>query len=75
MDMQLLSVNVGREQPINNGKATGTSGIFKIPTSAPVRVTRDGLDGDVIVDKENHGGYDQAVYVYGTDDYDWWAAR
>ncbi|SRR5581483_367971 len=74
MDMQLLSVNVGKEQPINNGKATGTSGIFKIPTKAPVKVTRDGLDGDVIVDAENHGGYDQAVYVYGSLDYDWWAS-
>jgi MOSC domain-containing protein YiiM len=74
MDMQLLSVNVGRVHPINNGKATGTSGIFKVPTSAPVKVTRDGLEGDAIVDMENHGGYDQAVYVYGSADCDWWAS-
>lgn len=73
MIMQLLSVNVGREQPIRNGKATGTSGIFKMPTSAPVRLTRNGLEGDAIIDTENHGGYDQAIYVYGSTDYDWWA--
>ncbi len=72
--MQLLSVNVGREQPLNNGKATGTSGIFKIPASAPVQVMRNGLEGDAIVDVENHGGYDQAIYVYGGADYDWWAS-
>lgn len=32
-----------------------------------------GLERDVIRDTENHGGLDQAVYVYGTQDYDWWS--
>ena len=32
-----------------------------------------GLESDTICDTENHGGVDQAVYVYGVPDYDWWA--
>lgn len=71
--MQLLSVNVGVERPIQNGKKSGVSGIFKIPSAAPVQITRDGLSGDVISDKENHGGPDQAVYIYGARDYAWWS--
>lgn len=73
--MQILSVNIGTEQPIANGKKTGTSGIFKLPTSQPVAVGRLGLVHDAIIDTDNHGGYDQAVYLYGTADYDWWAAE
>ncbi len=32
-----------------------------------------GLEGDSIVDKKNHGGRDQAVYIYGGADYAWWS--
>lgn len=70
--MRLLGVNVGREQPIENGKASGKSGIYKRPVDTPVWVTKLGLAGDEISDTENHGGEDQAVYIYTTPDYDWW---
>jgi MOSC domain-containing protein YiiM len=70
--MHLLSVNVGTEQPIQNGKQSGKTGIFKMPTDAPVQVTRLGLAGDHIDDTRNHGGVDQALYVLGTPDYAWW---
>ena len=70
--MQLISVNIGQERALKNGKRTGTSGIFKAPTDQPVAVGKLGLAGDVIIDTENHGGVDQAVYVYGRPDYDWW---
>lgn len=70
--MQLISVNIGEERPLKNGKRTGTSGIFKEPTEQPVAIGKLGLAGDVIIDTENHGGVDQAVYLYGRPDYDWW---
>jgi MOSC domain-containing protein YiiM len=71
--MQLLSVNIGVEQALNNGKKTGTSGIFKYPVGTPVQITQDGLVNDAVVDKRHHGGVDQAVYVYGSIDYAWWS--
>lgn len=73
--MQILSVNVGKAQPIEGAKASGKTGIFKEPFGEPVQVGELGLAGDEIVDTRNHGGPDQAVYVYGTEDYDWWAAE
>lgn len=71
--MMLLSVNVGHEQPIRNGKKSGKTGIYKHPVTTPVRIRAQGLEGDRISDTENHGGVDQAVYVYGAPDYDWWS--
>ena len=71
--MRLLSANVGRELPVQNAKKSGKTGIFKRPVGAPVEVTFGGLVGDAISDTENHGGADQAVYVYGAPDYDWWS--
>jgi MOSC domain-containing protein YiiM len=72
--MQLISVNAGQRRAIANAKASGHTGIYKIPASAPVEITANGLAGDVICDTENHGGPDQAIYVYGSPDYAWWSA-
>ncbi len=71
--MRLVSVNVGQERPIRNAKASGKTGIYKLPTPDPVEIQALGLAQDVIVDVENHGGVDQAVYVFGVPDYDWWS--
>ena len=73
--MQILSVNIGSAHPIANGKRTGTSGIFKNPVSGAVSIRTTGLTGDTIVDTDNHGGVDQAVYLYGQPDYVWWEAE
>lgn len=73
--MQILSVNIGSERPIANGKRTGTSGIFKNPVSGAVSIRTTGLIGDTIVDTDNHGGVDQAVYLYGQTDYVWWESE
>lgn len=70
---RLVSINIGAARPIP-GTNTPT-GIYKTPASGPVVVGMQGLAGDVICDREHHGGADQAVYVYFTEDYDWWAPQ
>ncbi|HET9216420.1 MAG TPA: MOSC domain-containing protein [Terriglobia bacterium] len=71
--MHLLSVNVGRASPVQNGKLSRQTGIYKFPVPGPTAVMREGLDGDDICDSKNHGGVDQALYVYGAPDYEWWS--
>jgi MOSC domain-containing protein YiiM len=71
--VKLHSVNIGREKAIQYAKSSGKTGIYKIPADAPVGITSTGLVGDAISDKKNHGGVDQAVYVYGVPDYQWWS--
>jgi MOSC domain-containing protein YiiM len=71
--MHLISVNLGQERILQNKNRFERTGIFKFPTEEPVKVTKLGLEEDVIVSKKHHGGPDQAVYVYGEPDYQWWS--
>jgi MOSC domain-containing protein YiiM len=71
--MHVLSVNIGSARTIDNPKASGKTGIYKHPVDGRVQVTADGLAGDAICDTGNHGGVDQAVYVYGAPEYAWWS--
>lgn len=72
--MQIVSVNIGREEPLRKAKS-GRTGIFKRPVTSPVAVTPAGFGGDYIADAKNHGGPDQAVYVFGTPDHRWWGTE
>jgi MOSC domain-containing protein YiiM len=71
--MQLISVNIGRSEVIKYAKEHGVTGIYKRPVEGEVGIVADGIPGDAICDVENHGGVDQAVYVYGATDYAWWS--
>lgn len=71
--MYLMSVNLGQERTLQRNHRVERTGIFKFPTQNAVKVTKLGLEGDVIVSKKHHGGPDQAVYVYGAGDYEWWS--
>lgn len=70
--MQLTSVNIGKKQTLQKGQELVSTGIFKLPVGGRVRITQLGLEGDVIMDTRHHGGPDQAVYIYGEADYNWW---
>jgi MOSC domain-containing protein YiiM len=72
LDMRLAHVNIGEARPLQ-AKPIWNSGIFKEPVAAPVAIGALGLAGDAICDVESHGGPDQAVYVYGVPDYEWWS--
>lgn len=71
--MNLMSVNIGQERTLQRKDHIEKTGIFKFSTDKPVRVTKLGLEGDVIISKKHHGGPDQALYVYGGADYAWWS--
>lgn len=71
--MQLMSVNLGQERILQWKNRVERTAILKIPTTEPVKLTKLGLEGDVIVSKKHHGGPDQAIYVYGGADYQWWS--
>jgi MOSC domain-containing protein YiiM len=73
--MKLISVNLGQERILERKGRIERTGIFKIPTHHAVKVTRLGLEEDTIVSKRHHGGPDQALYVYGAADYEWWSGE
>ena len=63
--MQLISINLGVERTLQRKDHVEQTGIFKFPTGKPARITRLGVEGDVIVSKKHHGGPDQAVLDVG----------
>lgn len=73
--MNLISVNIGHERTLRQKGHVEQTGIFKFPTDQSVKVTKLGLEGDVIISKKHHGGPDQALYVYGGADYTWWSGE
>jgi MOSC domain-containing protein YiiM len=52
-----------------------STGIRKRPADRPVEIGPLGPAGDTVWSTKHHGGPDQAVYVYGEDDYAWWTAE
>ena len=73
--MKLANVNIGQERTQQNGNKLETTGIYKLPTPEPVHISSLGIKEDFIASKKHHGGPDQAIYVYGTTDYDWWSTE
>jgi MOSC domain-containing protein YiiM len=57
------------------GRRPNRTGIDKRPVAGRVAVHPLGLDGDVQVNRKHHGGEGQAVYAYGQEDADFWAAE
>jgi MOSC domain-containing protein YiiM len=73
--MQLTSVNIGQKQTLQNGDKLEITGIYKLPVHESVQITSLGIKEDFIGSPKHHGGLDQAIYVYGTKDYEWWSTE
>lgn len=69
---QVTSVNTGRVVKVDWAANLDRTAMDKRPVTGPVPVRRLGLDGDEQADLVNHGGPDQAIYVYAREDLDWW---
>lgn len=52
--------------------AVGITAIDKRPLEGAVKVRKIGLYADVQVDREHHGGYDQALYAYSRAEAERW---
>jgi MOSC domain-containing protein YiiM len=72
---RVVSVNRGKIVDYVEGVKSGQTAIDKRPAGGRVAVGWLGLDGDEQADKENHGGTEQALYVYAREDLDWWTEQ
>jgi MOSC domain-containing protein YiiM len=71
----LTTVNLAVERRDPWVGSLGRSGIDKRPVPSRVRVTALGLEGDLVANRQHHGGKDQAVYAYARSDAAWWATE
>ncbi len=72
---RVIAVNTGTEADLVVGGKPARTAIDKRPVTGRVRLGVLGLAGDEYADKENHGGYEQAIYAYAREDLDWWVER
>ena len=72
---RILTLQAGREAVLTVGRKQVRTAIDKRPMAGRVAVGSLGLAGDQQADKKNHGGVDQALYVYAREDLDWWTGQ
>lgn len=70
--MEIVSISISGLRQIEHKGRTTYTGICKEPVAETVYVSREGIEGDVQVDRENHGGADKAVYAYAVENYRFW---
>ena len=75
MSARVVSVNVGRPAALSTGRRVVDSAIVKQPVIGPVAACATNLAGDEQADKIHHGGHDQAVYAYASEDADFWSTE
>ena len=75
MSAHVVSVNVGRPAPLDTGRRTVSSAIVKPPVEGRVAVRGVNLAGDDQADRSVHGGPEQAVYAYASEDTAWWSEQ
>lgn len=73
--MRIIQVNTGAAQRLSGAIFDGQTGILKTAREGRVAVHALGLDGDAVIDTRHHGGPDQAVYLYRSEDYAWFSEQ
>lgn len=68
-------MNVGRAETLSWRGRSRATGINKRPVDGLVWIGPNGLEGDVQVDRADHGGAEKAVYIYPAEHYAYWRER
>ena len=72
MSGRVVSVNTGRPRPVERLGQLRQTAIRKEPVAERVAVRGVNVEGDEQADRKVHGGPEQAVYAYASEDYAWW---
>ena len=67
--MKIISTNIGQRKEIDWKGELVTTGIFKYAVEIPIFLDTEDVKGDVICNRENHGGILQAIYGYSLKHY------
>lgn len=68
--IESLNIGLPRKELLHNKEYF--TGIVKRRASTPIRLTKNGFDGDGVGDAKHHGGPDKAVCVYSREHYEYW---
>lgn len=69
---EIISLNIGKPQPLTYKNKEVFSGIYKQPAEHPLLLAAVNFEGDGQADLVYHGGKDKAVCVYPYEHYPYW---
>lgn len=75
MTARVRSLQVGGPKPLAYRDGQIVTAFARTATTGPVALGAEGLAGDEVADKVNHGGPDKAVCAYPAEHYPYWAER
>lgn len=70
--MEVISTNISRGKSIEVGGRSVQTGIHKVSIPEGITLEAQDVQGDVVVDREHHGGIDKACYLFGLQHYASW---
>lgn len=70
--MQVISTNIAKPTTIIFDSEKVITGIYKTPTSQPIYLGKEIVEGDEVSDRENHGGEFKACYLFSENHYAYW---
>lgn len=70
--MKVIATNLGEPKKITWRGKEITTGIYKYPTSEPLRLGTEDVQKDSVIDRRYHGGVDKACYLFSADYYGYW---
>ena len=70
--MQILSTNIAKPTTILWRGQQVQTGIYKTPTNKPIYLGKHDVKGDIVSDRNVHGGKYKACYIFSADHYSYW---
>ncbi len=70
--MEVISTNLSQPTTIIWNKKKEETGIYKIPTSEGIFLTKQFVVSDYVGDLKNHSGIDKACYIFSSKHYSYW---
>lgn len=73
--MHLVATNLGTRRTVQWKGKSVTTGIFKYPAAEGIFLGAEDVEGDQVIDRKYHGGFDKACYAFGADHYPYWKSQ
>jgi len=70
--MQIISTNIAKPKTILWRGQQVKTGIYKTPTTKPIFLGKEDVQGDEVSDRKHHGGEYKACYLFSADHYPYW---
>ena len=73
--MHVVATNLGTRRTVQWKGKPVTTGIFKYPVGEGIFLGAEDVEGDQVIDRRYHGGFDKACYAFSADHYPFWKSQ